>query len=94
MTSVPLAKMSSMDDCWGIDFERSVASPGIPVSPCSIGTVMSSSTSWADRPSASVCTSTRGGANSGKTSTGVSRSCRPPTTSIAIDVATTMAPGT
>ena len=42
----------------------------MPLSACSIGTVTSCSTSAADRPRHSVCTSTRGGANSGKTSTG------------------------
>jgi len=45
MTSVPLAKISSMEDCCGIDFERRESRPRIPVRPCSKGTVMSSSTS-------------------------------------------------
>ena len=33
MTSVPLSKISSIEDCCGIDFERRVFSPGIPVEP-------------------------------------------------------------
>ncbi len=37
---------------------------------CSSGTVMNCSTSSADKPSASVCTSTRVGLNSGRESTG------------------------
>ena len=43
---------------------------GTPVSALSIGTLTNDSTSSADRPGASVCTSISGGANSGKTSNG------------------------
>ena len=43
----------------------------MPLSACSSGTVTSASTSSAEQPEASVWISTRGGANSGKTSTGV-----------------------
>ena len=43
----------------------------MPFSAASSGTVTRDSTSLVERPGASVCTSTSGGANSGKTSSGV-----------------------
>jgi hypothetical protein len=80
--SVPGSKMSSTLDSPGIDSERIVSSHATPLSrSCSSGTVISSSTSAADRPRASVWTSTVGGANSGRTSTGVLRSCVTPKSS-------------
>ena len=69
ISSVPRSKMSWIDESWATDFERSSSSPGSPLSCCSIGTVISSSTSVEELPRAIVWISTRGGANSGKTST-------------------------
>ncbi len=76
--SVPGSKMSSTDESWVTDFDRITSRRGTPWRFCSSGTVMSSSTSPALRPMHAVCTSTRGGANSGNTSTDVSRICVPP----------------
>ena len=56
---------------------------------CSIGTVISCSTSAEDNPRASVCTSTVTGAYSGSTSTGIERSSETPTTSVSAASATT-----
>ena len=54
--------------------------PRTPLSrSASSGTVISCSTSSADSPSASVWISAYGGVNSGRTSTGASRSCATPT---------------
>src|SRR5918997_3939435 len=61
--------MSSIDDRSATDLERISSSPSIPLSCSSSGIVISSSTSSEELPIATVCTSTRGGANSGKTST-------------------------
>ncbi len=72
--SVPRSKKSVIEDSCGTDFERIMSRPGSPWSACSSGTVTSSSTSAADSPRVIVWISTRGGANSGKTSTGASRS--------------------
>ena len=58
-----------MDDSWATDFDRMAERPSIPLSWSSRGTVMSSSTSLEEFPSAMVWISTCGGANSGKTST-------------------------
>jgi hypothetical protein len=68
-SSVPRLKTSSIDDSCATDLERSWSRPGSPLSCSSIGTVMSSSTSLEELPSAAVWISIRGGANSGKTST-------------------------
>lgn len=57
--------------------------PGVPRRASSIGIVMSSSISADVMPFPSVCTSTLGGANSGKTSTGMRRSSSGPKTSSA-----------
>ena len=89
-TSVSSWKKSSICDSCGTDFERIVSSSGIPFSDCSSGIVTSDSTSAADRPIAEVWISTRGGANSGKTSTGIARSCCTPKNIIAAALATTM----
>src|SRR5215208_1983169 len=68
-SSVPRSKMSWIAESWATDFERSSSRPGRPLSCSSIGTVINSSTSSEELPSAIVWTSTRGGANSGNTST-------------------------
>src|SRR3954453_19522737 len=68
-SSVPFLKISRMEDSWDTDFERISSRPGRPPSDSSIGIVTSSSTSLDEFPSAIVCTSTLGGANSGNTST-------------------------
>ena len=82
--SVPRSKRSWIDESCGTDFERMVSRSGNPWSDCSSGTVTSCSTSAADRPRLGVWISTRGCANSGKTSTGVSRTPpKPKTISIA-----------
>ena len=52
--------------------------PSMPASDCSIGTVTSCSTSSAESPMQIVWISTFGGANSGKTSTGIARTCAAP----------------
>ena len=66
---MPRSKMSKIDESCSTEFERISSRPGIPASDCSSGMVTSDSTSVADRPKAGVWTSTRGGANSGNTST-------------------------
>src|SRR4051794_3608977 len=68
-SSVPRSKMSWIEDSCATDFERISSRPGRPLSWFSIGTVMSSSTSSDELPRAIVWISTRGGANSGNTST-------------------------
>ncbi len=56
--SVPGSKTIVIDDRLGTDSERMTSTPWTPLSrSASRGTVMSCSTSWADRPSASVWTS-------------------------------------
>jgi hypothetical protein len=63
---VPDSKARSITDSDAIDFEVIDFSHGTPLSrSCSIGTVISCSTSWADRPSASAWTSTWVSLNSG-----------------------------
>src|SRR4029078_8748616 len=69
--SVPRLKKSVIDESPGTVFERITSSPGVEFSACSIGIVMSCSTSSVDMPRPSVCTSTNGGANSGNTATGM-----------------------
>ena len=56
----------------GDDAERTVATSGEPASASSSGMATSASTSVAENPGASAWTSTIGGANSGKTSSGAS----------------------
>src|ERR1044071_7918779 len=67
--SAPGLKISSIDDSCGTDFDRMTSRPGTPLSASSSGTVTSDSTSEGDRPCDGVCTSTFGGANSGKAAT-------------------------
>src|SRR4030095_9429027 len=88
--SVPILKISSIDDSWGTDWERMTSSPGMTLSGSSSGTVTSCSTSAADSPRQAVWTCTRGGANSGNTSTGMWRSCSTPKNIIPAASATAM----
>src|SRR5512132_1974207 len=88
-TSVSSLKSSSMDESCGTDFERMTSSPSTPFSDCSSGMLTSDSTSAADSPRQIVWISTRGGANSGKASTGMSRSCCVPNAMSAAASATT-----
>src|SRR2546428_12395531 len=71
--SVPSLKMRRIADRPVTDLERRMSSSGVPLSCSSIGRVISSSTSLAVMPMPSVWISTMGGANSGKTSTGMER---------------------
>ncbi len=87
--SVPGWKKSTTDESPGTDVERIVLSHGVPFSNSSRLRLINSSTSDAESPGASVCTSTYGGANSGKASTGMSRSWLMPTNIIAAARATT-----
>src|SRR3712207_8713326 len=73
--SVPGSKTMTIDESPGSDFDRMTSTPSTPLSrSASSGTVISCSTSTAESPSASVCTSAYGGMNSGRTSAGGSRS--------------------
>jgi hypothetical protein len=63
------SKMSSTDDSCGTDLDRRSSRPSTPLKACSRGTVTNCSTSEVDSPRQAVWTITRGGANSGKTST-------------------------
>ena len=76
--SVPSSKISTTDDNPSTDFERIVFSQGMPLSAFSSGMLIRLSTSSVDSPGASVWISTSGGANSGKTSSGVVSSVRMP----------------
>jgi len=51
--------------------ERTLSTPGVPLTALSMGNVISASTSSGASPGDSVCTTTCGGANSGNTSTGM-----------------------
>ena len=87
--SVPSSKISTTDDRPSTDFERIVFSQGVPLRAFSSGMLIRLSTSSVDRPGASVWISTSGGANSGKTSSGVVCSVRMPKTMSRIDSAST-----
>ena len=87
--SVPGSKMSSICESWPTDLERSTSSAGMPASACSRGTVTRVSVSSGVSPRVTVWISTFGGANSGNTSTGMSRSCVMPNSIIAPPRATT-----
>src|SRR6476620_7179044 len=76
--SVPCLNTSTIEESWGTDFERSSSRPGMPLRDASMGTETSSSTSCAVKPRHAVWISTRGGANSGKTSMDAELSCREP----------------
>ena len=81
--SVPGAKCSSMSDSPGIESEVMSVVPRMPDKRFfSSGTVTSSSTSGADRPSASICTSTVTGDVSGRVSVAIRGSVRMPATII------------
>ncbi len=87
---VPGSKTRRIRDSPGTDCERMSSRNATPFSrSCSIGTVISCSTSAAESPRASVWTSTVGGTNSGRTSTGIWRSRDAPTTIVAAARATT-----
>ena len=88
--SVPRSKISVIADRPGTVVERIVSSPGVELSACSIGIVMRVSTSSVDIPRPSVWTSTKGGANSGKTSTGMLLTRVAPNATIPTANATTM----
>ena len=77
-SSTPGWNSTTTDESAGTDFDRSAATPGMPASAFSIGTVTSASTSEGDSPRQIVWISTLAGANSGKTSTGSSRRRRKP----------------
>ncbi len=83
-SSVPRLKMSRIDESCETDFDLSSSRPSTPWSCSSIGTVISSSTSVDELPSAMVWISTCGGANSGKTSTFALGICVTPNTIIAV----------
>src|SRR6476469_2452463 len=82
--------MSTIEDSCGTDLERSSSRPGMPPTAASIGTLTSCSTSSAVNPRQAVWISTRGGANSGKTSTDAEPSCSEPSSMTAQARATTM----
>ena len=72
--SVPGSKRSVMEDRFSTDLERMTSRSSTPARESSIGMVTCDSTSVELSPRVGVWTSTFGGANSGKTSTGASRS--------------------
>src|SRR5258708_9984910 len=80
-----------ISDRRGMDSERRVARPGVPLTAFSIGLVTSCSTCWAVRPGASVWISTVEGTNSGNTSSGARRVAHSPAIS-AIRVRVAMVP--
>lgn len=72
-----------------IDCERTISTPGVLCSTVSTGRVTSCSTSSGTKPGASVCTTTCGGTNEGKTSTSLLvNSCTPRMVSNTIKAAT------
>ena len=79
-TSVPGSKVSRIDESPGTEVEWIDFNHGVPLSSSSRFSVTSSSTSGAERPRASVCTSITGGANSGVASTGICLACWTPNT--------------
>ena len=79
-TSVPGSKVRRIDDRPGTDVEWMFFSHGVPFRSSSRLSVTRSSTSGAERPSASVWTSIIGGANSGSASTGICRDWFAPAT--------------
>src|SRR5215210_2276738 len=89
MTSVPRLKISTTEDSAETVFDRITSTSGVPRSASSIGTVISCSTSGVDIPMPSVWISTRGGANSGNTSTGMLWIWLSPSTIRAVAAATT-----
>ena len=88
--SVPSSKMAVTTDSPGTDEDRSVLIRLTPLRADSTETVTSCSTSSVESPGASVCTTICGGANSGNTSHGASRTlCKPPITSTTASSSTT-----
>ena len=87
--SVPDLKISRIEDSWCTDRDRSWSRPGRPVIAFSSGTVTSSSTSEVDSPTAIVWISTRGGENSGNTSSRIDGNRVVPPTISARPAATT-----
>ncbi len=83
MMSVPRLKISVIVDRPVTERDRVDWSHGTPFRRSSRPRVMRFSTSSADSPTASVCTSTVGGANSGNTSIGIRPTSRMPTTRMA-----------
>ena len=82
--SVPSSKVITTEDRPGIDVDCIRSTQAMPLSRLdSSGTVTRSSTSCADSPSASDCTSTVTGANSGPGSTAVALSWTPASTAAA-----------
>ena len=75
ISSVPGLKKRKISDKSGTDLERMTSRPGNPFRAFSSGTVINSSTSIAESPMLLVWISTLGGANSGKTSTGMVPIC-------------------
>ena len=91
ITSVDGSRIRTTEESPSTDLDRMASRPGTPLSAASSGTVRSASTSLVDKPGASVCTSTSGGANSGNTSSGVVRSVlSAPRTSSTASATTTM----
>ena len=76
MRSASPSRIKTTEDNPRTDLERMVFTPGTPASALSTGTLISDSTSGVDKPGASVWISTRGGANSGNTSSGMLRAPR------------------
>ena len=87
--SVPCLNSTSIDDNCGTDLDRRSSRPWMPFSDTSIGTVTSCSTSEVDSPTQAVWISTRGGANSGNTSTCIFGSTVTPSTIMPTAAATT-----
>jgi len=80
MRSVPILNRSTICDSPSTEEERMTSTFGTPRSESSRTVVMRFSTSAAVMPTPSVWISTLGGANSGKTSTGMRRICCVPNT--------------
>ena len=78
-------RIRTTDDSPSTDFDRIVFRPIVPFSAFSSGTLTRLSTSSVDSPGASVWISTRGGANSGKTSRAARWAVRTPTIIKTID---------
>ncbi len=88
--SVPSLRIRTTDERPSTDFDRIVLSPIVPFRAFSSGTLIRLSTSSVESPGASVWISIRGGANSGKTSSGACRARWMPTIISTIDSASTM----
>src|SRR2546427_1127 len=73
-SSAPRSRIAVTEDSCATELERRISTPGTPFIAFSIGTVTCASTSAGDSPRQRVWTSTLAGANSGKTSIGISRS--------------------